>query len=93
MVQNVMQVTLLCIAYFWWYLRVNFIHTTKHLSLHFNFVFNNFAFNIQTMANMQKNVGPKMDWKRRVKTEYEKLYKQKRFREADKVKQAWNSNR
>lgn len=40
---------------------------------------------------MQKNVAP--DWKRRVKAEYEKLYKQKRFREADKVKQAWNSNR
>ncbi|KAJ6645789.1 Histone-lysine N-methyltransferase E(z) [Pseudolycoriella hygida] len=42
---------------------------------------------------MQKGAVPKMDWKRRVKTEYEKLYKQKRFREADKVKQAWNSNR
>lgn len=42
---------------------------------------------------MQKNVGVKMDWKRRVKIEYEKLYKLKRFREADKVKQAWNNNR
>lgn len=42
---------------------------------------------------MQKNAGVKMDWKRRIKTEYEKLFKQKRIREADEVKQAWNNNK